>query len=348
MGRLGGPDNYIFYIIFAVPFLINFASLHLLLIKRFILTFSTINVLLLAYIIPQGYYREFKNIPGFISVLFGLSFIGIIIGHTLYLLIRNSYFVNAKLEKEKSKSENLLLNILPEKIAAELKEHGAAKPVRYNSISVLFTDFVGFTQIAENLNSDELINELDGCFSYFDDVTQKYNLEKIKTIGDSYMLVGGLPETNRTHPFDICLAALEIQAFMNQMKDIKDSQDLPFWELRLGINTGPLVAGVIGKMKFAYDVFGDTVNTASRMESSGVSGKINISLETYNEVKFLFDCEYRGKVFAKRKGDIDMFFVNGVKKKYSVNGEGRVPNDRFQEIYEKLEGGAKLVSKSSV
>lgn len=263
-----------------------------------------------------------------------------------YLWEQTSRAENLLLE-EQAKSENLLLNILPLEIATELKEKGVSDPVRYDSVSILFTDFVGFTQIAENLESKELLGELDKCFSYFDNVTKRYNLEKIKTIGDSYMLAGGLPEENNTHPFDCTLAALEIQAFMNQMKEIKDGQGLPYWEMRLGINTGPVVAGVIGEMKFAYDIFGDSVNTASRMESSGTPGKINISLETYNEVKFLFDCEHRGKVPAKRKGDIDMFYVNGIKRKYSVKGEGRVPNDRFKEIYEKLKGGAKLVAKPS-
>lgn len=140
----------------------------------------------------------------------------------------------------------------------------------------MFTDFVGFTRISEQLSPEEVVDELDKCFSYFDQVTEKYGLEKLKTIGDSFMCAGGLPTPNDTHAIDCCLAALEIQAFMNQMKEIKHQQGFDYWELRLGMNTGPLVAGVVGHKKFAYDVWGDTVNTASRLESSGVPGKINI------------------------------------------------------------------------
>jgi class 3 adenylate cyclase len=247
--------------------------------------------------------------------------------------------------EQRQKSEDLLLNILPKDVADELKEKGASKPVKFDSVTVLFTDFVGFTQIAENLKADELIDELDKCFSYFDAVTKKYNLEKIKTIGDSYMLAAGLPEKNNTHYIDCLMAAMEIRAFMDQMKEIKESQSLPYWELRLGINTGPLVAGVIGDMKFAYDIFGDTVNVASRMESSGFPGKINISDDTYNLAKFLFDCEFRGKIMAKRKGDIPMYFVTGIKKEFSVNGEGKVPNESFNNIYAKLKSGVRLKFK---
>jgi len=241
------------------------------------------------------------------------------------------------LEETLLKSNKLLLNILPEKVADELKETGHSEPILFNCVTVFFTDFVGFTKIAENLQPKELVDELDKCFSYFDSVTERYNLEKLKTIGDAFMAVGGIPEPNNTHPIDVCLAALEIQQFMNQMKDIKDQQNLPYWELRLGINTGNVVAGVVGEKKFAYDVWGDTVNTASRMESSGVSGKINISNATHEQVKFLFNCEYRGKVEAKHKGEVDMYFLNGIKPEFSVNGEGRVPNDSFHSEYKELE-----------
>jgi class 3 adenylate cyclase len=169
-------------------------------------------------------------------------------------------------------------------------------------------------------------------------VTEKYHLEKLKTIGDSFMCAGGIPTANRTHAIDCCLAALEVQAFMNQMKDIKHRQGFDYWELRLGMNTGPLVAGVVGHKKFAYDVWGDTVNTASRLESSGVPGKINISLSTFEAVKHLFDCEHRGQVQAKNKGDIDMYFLNSIRSEFSMQGEGRVPNALFKQYYEALEG----------
>ena len=204
---------------------------------------------------------------------------------------------------------------------------------------MLFSDFVGFTRIAEKLSPRELIDELDKCFGYFDQVTEKYRLEKLKTIGDSFMCAGGIPRANRTHAIDCCLAALEIQAFMNQMKEIKHQQGLDYWELRLGINSGPLVAGVVGHKKFAYDVWGDTVNTASRLESSGLPGKINISLTTYEAIKHLFDCEHRGQVEAKNKGGIDMYFLNGILPALSVKGEGRVPSEEFRRIYKGIMRG---------
>jgi adenylate cyclase len=250
-----------------------------------------------------------------------------------------------QIENQRSKSDALLLNILPVNVAHELRESGRTSPILFNSASVMFTDFVGFTKIAEQLSPQDLIDELDKCFSYFDSVCDRYRLEKLKTIGDSFMAAGGIPVPNNTHAIDCCLAALEIQSFMNQMKEIKAMQEHPYWELRLGINTGNLVAGVVGEKKFAYDVWGDTVNTASRMESSGVIGKINISAATYEQVKYLFHCTHRGRVQAKNKGEIDMYMLEGIKPRYSVKGEGRVPNDRFHEIYEKIARGGRFIPK---
>lgn len=236
-------------------------------------------------------------------------------------------------DREKQKSENLLLNILPEDVASELKEKGSTDPVHFDSVSVMFTDFIGFTRIAEMLSPQELIKDLDACFVQFDKITERFNLEKLKTIGDSYMAAGGIPRPNKTHAIDCILAALEIQAFMNTMKDIKANQGLPYWALRLGIHTGPLVAGVIGEKKFAYDVWGDTVNTASRMESSGAPGRINISGSTHEIVKDLFVCEYRGRVNAKNKGEVEMYYVDGIKPEFSVNGEGKVPSQLFWQMH---------------
>lgn len=247
-----------------------------------------------------------------------------------------SQLAQMEMIKEKEKSEKLLLNILPEEIAEELKEKGSTKPVYYESVSVMFTDFKGFTKIVENLTPTELINELDSCFSYFDSLMDQYNLEKLKTIGDSYMCAGGIPVPNKTNPVDIVLAAMEIQSIMLQVKSLKQDLDVPYWELRLGIHTGPLVAGVIGEKKFAYDVWGDTVNIASRMESSGTPGMVNISSATYELVKDFFDCEYRGKVQAKNKGDIEMFYVKGFKKELSINNEGKGPSPEFWKLYNEL------------
>jgi adenylate cyclase len=215
---------------------------------------------------------------------------------------------------EREKSDRLLLNILPVAIAQELKETGHATPQSYDMVTVLFTDFRGFTNIASQMEPKEVIQELDYCFAAFDEIIEKYNLERIKTIGDAYMCAGGIPIPNETNPFDAVRAGLEIQAFMEKFKADKTAHGKDTWEVRLGIHTGALVAGVVGKKKFAYDIWGDAVNLASRMESSGEVGKVNISGVTFEMVKDVFDCTYRGKIPAKNKGDVDMYFVNFEKK----------------------------------
>jgi len=214
-------------------------------------------------------------------------------------------------EKEKDKAENLLLNILPRATADELKEKGEATPRHYNQVSVIFTDFKGFTHIAEKMTPEELLQELNKCFYRFDEICDEYGVEKIKTIGDAYMCAAGIPTANDTNPIDAVKAGLAMQEFMHQWKEEKIAQGEPYFELRLGIHTGPLVAGVVGKNKFAYDIWGDAVNLAARMESSGEVGKVNISGGTYELVKEHFDCTYRGKIEAKNKGEVDMYFVNG-------------------------------------
>jgi len=219
----------------------------------------------------------------------------------------------SELDAEKHKSDQLLLNVLPVEIAEELKNNGKVEPVHYDCVSVLFTDFKGFTQLSENMTPRELVDELDYCFSYFDRVADKHSLEKLKTIGDSYMCAAGIPQPRANHAFDAVLAAIEIQQFMELRKMQKSQQNIPYWAIRIGIHSGPLLAGVIGHKKFAYDVWGDTVNTASRMESSGIPGNINISQATFELVKDFFECDYRGKVSAKNKGDLDMYLVRYLK-----------------------------------
>lgn len=243
------------------------------------------------------------------------------------------------LNHERRKSDGLLRNVLPEIIAQELKTNDRVRPVDYESASVLFTDFVGFTQIAENFTPQQLVAELDQCFGQFDRIARKHRLEKIKTIGDAYMAVGGIPQANRTHAVDCVLAALEIEQMVSELRARQIAESKPYWEIRVGIHSGDLIAGVVGSEKFAYDVWGDTVNTASRLESSGVAGRINISSATYELVNEFFDCEFRGKVSAKHKGEIDMYFVKGIREQLSIGGEGKEPSQKFLQLYNRLETG---------
>ena len=216
-----------------------------------------------------------------------------------------------RISKEKQRSEELLLNILPSETAEELKATGAAKAKSFENVTVLFTDFKNFTRASELLSAEELVQEINYCYSEFDRIITKYGIEKIKTIGDAYMCAGGLPVVNTTHPIDVVKAGLEMVNFIEKNKTERLANGQPFFELRLGIHTGPVVAGIVGIKKFAYDIWGDTVNTASRMESSGETGRVNVSGTTYELIKNRFTCEHRGKIKAKNKGEIDMYFVNG-------------------------------------
>ncbi len=240
-----------------------------------------------------------------------LNSIGLgLVGALIFLLI--VYRQRNRISKEKKRSDGLLLNILPEEVAEELKNKGTAEAKLIESATVLFTDFKGFTQFSEKLTPKELVAEIDYCFSAFDAIVQKYEVEKIKTIGDSYMCAGGLPLPNNTHATDVVKAALDIQEFMQKLKIEREATGKLFLEIRIGIHTGPVVAGIVGVKKYSYDIWGDTVNTASRMESSGEAGKINISGTTYELVKDKFKCIYRGKIEAKNKGEVDMYFLDGV------------------------------------
>ncbi len=228
-------------------------------------------------------------------------------------LTRLNYIRKSKaiLQIEKDRSENLLLNILPEEIAEELKENGYAEAKNFDFTSILFTDFKGFTKTSETLSPKELVTELNSCFKAFDGIIEKFKIEKIKTIGDAYMAVGGLPKPYDFSVKNTVLAALEMQEFIIKRKKRNDLLKLPSFEMRVGIHTGPVVAGIVGIKKFQYDIWGDTVNTASRMESNGEVGKVNISETTYNLLKndpdFLF--EHRGKIAVKGKGEVTMYFV---------------------------------------
>ena len=209
-----------------------------------------------------------------------------------------------RISKEKNRSDELLLNILPEEVAEELKKTGTAQAKDYKHVSVLFTDFVGFTAISEKLSPVELVHEIHYCFTAFDEIIERNGLEKIKTIGDAYLAVCGMPNENINHAKSTVQAAIEIMDFINK-RMIEGGK----FKIRIGINSGPVIAGIVGVKKFAYDIWGDAVNTAARMEQTSENGKINISGATYELVKDDFKCTYRGKVEAKNKGEIDMYFV---------------------------------------
>lgn len=216
---------------------------------------------------------------------------------------------NKIIQKERDRSKELLLNILPEETAHELETQGNAQTRFYESVTVLFTDFKGFSTIAGKLSPQELVAELNDYFIAFDEIVEKYDLEKIKTIGDAYMCAGGIPVVNDTHALNAVQAALEMQEYMQRKIEERQSNGQQGWELRIGIHTGPIVAGVVGKKKYAYDIWGDTVNIASRMESNGAPGKVNISSATYNLIKVHYECLHRGKISAKNIGEVDMYFV---------------------------------------
>lgn len=216
------------------------------------------------------------------------------------------------IEKEKLRSDELLLNILPGEVAEELKTKGSAEAKQFDDVTVMFTDFKDFTGISEKLSPAELVAEIDTCFKAFDGIISKHNIEKIKTIGDSYMCAGGLPVANNTNATDVVKAAIEIQEYMQQYSLNQKANKKEVFEIRIGIHTGPVVAGIVGVKKFAYDIWGDTVNIASRMESGGETGKINISGSTYLLIKDEFKCIHRGKIQAKNKGEIDMYFVENI------------------------------------
>jgi len=218
---------------------------------------------------------------------------------------------NKTIREEQQRSETLLLNILPSLVAEELKKQGKTKARYFEEVSVLFADFVGFSQIAEKLTPQQLVSELDTCFQKFDEIMAKYDLEKIKTIGDAYMCAGGLPDGGGAQLRDMVAAAKAMQAWLFVWNADREKEGLPRFDARIGIHCGPVVAGVVGSKKFAFDIWGDTVNIAARIEQAGEGGRINISGEAYKAVKDYFPCHYRGKISAKNKGEIDMYFVEG-------------------------------------
>lgn len=238
----------------------------------------------------------------------------------------------ALLKIEKDRTEQWLLNTLPSQVVIELKRNGKVKAQAFKQVSIMFTDVVGFTRISESMEPSRIVSKLDILFQKFDEIIQANNLEKIKTIGDAYMCAGGVPVENSTNPIDACCAALQIQAFMDKLKyeAIADHED--YWEIRLGINTGPVIAGIIGNIRLAYDVWGSSVNLAQRMEMLGEPGKVTITGNTFQHIEPYFEYEYKGKALTKSRVKVDMYEVQRIKPELSINGEGLYPNTRFEEI----------------
>ncbi|TWO68703.1 response regulator [Caenimonas sedimenti] len=215
---------------------------------------------------------------------------------------------NALLAASNARVQELLYNILPVEVADELSASGEVKPVRHESASVLFTDFSGFTQTASTMPANRMVAELNDIFAAFDDICDELGVEKIKTIGDAYMAAAGLPKPCDDHAQRCVHAGLRMAAYMAMRNESAAFK----WDLRIGIHSGPVVSGVVGKRKYAFDIWGDSVNLAARMESAGEVGRVNISAYTYDLVRATFNCEYRGKLDAKGKGLVGMYFADSV------------------------------------
>jgi len=232
------------------------------------------------------------------------------------------------------KSERLLHNILPESICEELKQNRKVAPLYVECGSVLFTDFAGFTKVTERMEPERLIEELDICFTRFDQIIQRFGMEKIKTLGDGYMCAGGVPHGSMTHPYDICLSALGMREAIRKLARERQKTFGGYWRIRIGIHVGPLVAGVIGQHKFSYDIWGDTVNIASRMESSGLEDGINISSELNELITPFFLTEHRGSIPAKNKGNLSMYQLHQLRPEFCADAEGITPNVDFYHVLE--------------
>lgn len=242
----------------------------------------------------------------FSNVLFGFIILALMFAYFHYAVT----VAESKLELAYQKSEDLLLNILPKEIAEEIKENGRTEARQFDSVTVLFADIENFTRFSENLPPAVIVSEIDITFKAFDEIIGHYNIEKIKTIGDAYMCASGIPLPSHTHAVDMVRAAISMQEFVNLLANQRKHEGKESFAMRIGIHTGPVVAGVVGMKKFVYDIWGDTVNIAARMQTSSEAGRINISGTTFNLVKDHFECTHRGKMEAKHKGMINMYYVD--------------------------------------
>jgi class 3 adenylate cyclase len=258
------------------------------------------------------------------------QFILLIAGRELEIATRR-YF-----SEQKSKSQ-LLTSILPLSVAEELQQTGSSKPVRIESATILFSDFVHFTTATKGIDPISIVALLTGYFTSFDSMAETHHVERLKTIGDGYMCAAGIPDISRTHAIDICLLALDM---LQYVKDALRQQDGSSWNIRIGINTGSVTAGIIGRSKFSYDIWGEAVNVASRHESSGTEGAINVSKSTYLLTKNFFNYHPRGQVEIKGGDMLDMYELVGIKAKYM--GESGL-NAEYQETYGKIAKGEILL-----
>ncbi|WP_052954713.1 adenylate/guanylate cyclase domain-containing protein [Microvirga vignae] len=232
-------------------------------------------------------------------------------------------------EEARDQSDRLLHIILPEPVADELQQYGKVEPRFHEATTILFADFKKFTLLTETLDPARLLNQLDQNFGRFDEIAAGNRLETIKTIGDAYLCAGGLPMPNRTHPIDACLAALQMQAYIRSANRQRERLRLAPWELRIGINSGPAIAGIVGHRRFTYDIWGNAVNVAQRLEEACEPGRINISASTFHHVSRLFEAEARGSVSVKHIGAIDMYFLNRIRPEFSAEAEGCIPGPEF-------------------
>lgn len=245
--------------------------------------------------------QEKQNQRNVMTSLVIIMILGAIILGTLFWYYK-------KINKEKKRSESLLLNILPAETARELKQFGKVEAVKSDAVTVMFSDFVDFSRQSELLEPERLVKGIDYYFKGFDRIITKYGLEKIKTIGDSYMCASGLPTPNKYHALNMVKAAIEMIDFVEKSKNLDNG--LPHFEMRIGIHSGPVIAGIVGIRKWQFDIWGNTVNIAARMESASEPGKINLSETTYQEIKEHFHCEYRGEIQVKKGGSFKMYFLS--------------------------------------
>lgn len=306
------------WVTISAPIMLMLTNLRL---SRIILVLSVVSVLSFHFAIASGYefpftYNEKYHLPFLTLSLAGLVAIYYLVVYTFEVLKQDAFASLVKkqkeLEAEQERSQNLLLNIFPADIAEELKHTGKTRARLHDDVTVLFADVKNFTSVSEGLSPDQLVDLLGTYFQRIDAIIYKHGLEKIKTIGDAYLAAAGVPANNVANAVNVVEAALEIQNTNNAFKKHQQEKGLPYFEFRIGINTGTVVAGVVGDKKYVYDIWGDAVNTAARIEEASEPGRINLSENTYQEVKEYFICEPRGLVSAKNKGQIQMYWVKEI------------------------------------